>query len=195
MAPLPEMLARSVSTEEQIALESYAKMVRRWNSRTGLISKRDIQRIETRHIGESLEVLPFLANSVRHCDIGSGGGVPGIPIAIVRPDMNVLLMERSFKKCRFLRQVVIELGLSNVQIDQSDAAAATATESFNSTTARAAAPPPEVWKWSKRLLERNGRMVLQTGSLGCENPFEGGKIIERKKAHTGWIYVVALAGA
>ena len=189
------MLARSIGTEGQVALESYAKMVRRWNRRVGLISSRDIQRIETRHIGESLEVLPFLTNSVRHCDIGSGGGFPGIPIAIVRPDVDVLLMERSVTKCRFLRQVVIELGLSNVQVDQSDAATATATTLFTSTTARAVAPPQDVWNWSKRLLESDGRMVLQTGDLGCENPFDGGRIIDRKKSSTGWIYVVAPDGA
>ena len=73
---------------------------------------------EVQHIGDALTLLPFLpAAAHRLADVGTGGGVPGIPLAIVRPDVQVTLIESTKKKAAFLREAVAQLGLTNVTVD------------------------------------------------------------------------------
>jgi 16S rRNA (guanine(527)-N(7))-methyltransferase RsmG len=77
---------------------------------------RDEQQVISHHLLDSLAVLPQLGNAKRLADIGSGGGLPGIPLAIARPDLQVALVESNQKKSAFQQQAKIELGLANVSV-------------------------------------------------------------------------------
>lgn len=89
---------------------------REWNQRINLVSRRDTGRILSYHVIDSLAVQRLIPQDSRVCDIGSGAGLPGIPLAIVRPDLKMLLVESSQKRSRFLQAAVAELGLDNVEV-------------------------------------------------------------------------------
>ena len=93
----------------------YMELMQKWNRTYNLTAVRSEADMLTHHLLDSLSVLPHLASS-SVADIGSGGGLPGIPIAIARPDTNVTLVEAVQKKAAFLRQAMIEVGLKNVTV-------------------------------------------------------------------------------
>jgi len=96
----------------------YHQLLLEWNRRVPLISRQDEPRIVTRHFLESIGLLTLIDFPLRArvLDIGSGGGFPGLPLKIVRPDLEMILVESKAKKARFLEKVVEELGLSGIQV-------------------------------------------------------------------------------
>ncbi|MEO0019103.1 MAG: 16S rRNA (guanine(527)-N(7))-methyltransferase RsmG [candidate division WOR-3 bacterium] len=98
------------------SLQQYACLIEEWNKKINLVSRKDIDRILTYHIIDSLAACRFIPHGARCADIGSGAGLPGIPLAIVRPDINMTLIESIKKKCRFLEAAVSELGLKNTEL-------------------------------------------------------------------------------
>ena len=170
-------------------LAQYAALVRRWGKVRNLVGPRDLGRLETRHIEDSLSLCAFLqvppladvspenGHRWRLVDVGAGAGFPGIPLAIVRPDIHVTLVERSEGKGRFLRQVVIELGLSNATVCVADANTL-APGGFHVATARAVAAPAKVWPLLRRLLRCDGVALLQGGRAFEPSLFPGGRIVE-----------------
>ncbi|MEO0082465.1 MAG: 16S rRNA (guanine(527)-N(7))-methyltransferase RsmG [candidate division WOR-3 bacterium] len=97
-------------------LERYAGLLRGWNRRINLISRRDSDRILSYHVLDSLAVSSAISIGSSVADIGSGAGLPGIPLAIARPDLKILLVESSHKKCLFLNTAVCDLGLDNAWV-------------------------------------------------------------------------------
>jgi 16S rRNA (guanine527-N7)-methyltransferase len=97
-------------------LVRYTQLLRDWNQRINLVSRRDTDRILPYHVIDSLAVQRLIPQGARVGDIGSGAGLPGIPLAIVRPDLQVLLVESSQKRSRFLEAAVAELVLANVEV-------------------------------------------------------------------------------
>ncbi len=122
---------------------------------------------ELHHIADSLTLLPFLpAGTCRVADVGSGGGVPGIPLAIARPDAHVVLIEATGKKAEFLRQAVAALGLSNVEVIAERAEAAgqgKMRESFDVAVARAVATMIWLAEWCLPLVKKGGKMLAMKG--------------------------------
>jgi 16S rRNA (guanine527-N7)-methyltransferase len=98
------------------SLVSYAQLLRDWNQRINLVSRRDTGRILSYHVIDSLAVQRLIPQGSRVCDIGTGAGLPGIPLALVRSDLKMLLVESSQKKSRFLQTATAELGLANVEV-------------------------------------------------------------------------------
>ena len=96
-------------------------------------------------------------------DIGSGGGLPGMVIAIADQQRPVVLLDRSEKKCRFLAQASVELALPNVEVVCCAAENLDRAEAFSYVVSRAVAPPDVVWKWAEPLLEKQGKMLHMTG--------------------------------
>ncbi len=105
--PAPDQLSR---------LGRYAGLLRDWNQRVNLVSRRDTGRILGYHALDSLAAAPLVPADARVADIGSGAGLPGIPLAICRPDLAVALVESVAKKVRFLEHAAAELGLANVRV-------------------------------------------------------------------------------
>lgn len=99
----------------QAHLLQYLALIRKWNRVHNLTAVREPERMLPRHLLDSLAVLPHITGS-RIADVGSGAGLPGIPLALVRPDWHVILLESNHKKAIFLQQVRIELQLENIEV-------------------------------------------------------------------------------
>lgn len=100
----------------QARLVAYLHLIEKWNKVHNLTAVRDIGRMVVLHLLDSLAVLPHVAGAKSLLDVGTGAGLPGIPLAIALPDLAVTLLDSSHKKATFLRQAKAELGLANVQV-------------------------------------------------------------------------------
>jgi 16S rRNA (guanine527-N7)-methyltransferase len=113
-------LRLELSAAAQSTLLAYVALLKKWNSTYNLTAIRDEREMITQHLLDSLSVLPALQKSAlagrRWADVGSGAGLPGIPLAIAYPDLEMTLVETVEKKSAFQRQAKIELGLTNIAI-------------------------------------------------------------------------------
>jgi 16S rRNA (guanine527-N7)-methyltransferase len=100
------------------ALQRYVDLLARWNRTYNLTAIREPERMVTHHVLDALAVVPHLParDGLRVLDVGSGGGVPGVPLAIARPRWHVTLLDSNGKKTTFLTQAAIDLGLGNVDV-------------------------------------------------------------------------------
>lgn len=173
-------------------VNAHLELLHKWNPMYSLVSQRDLSNLYQRHVENSLELLPFLDQSSRHLDIGSGGGFPGIPLAIARPSMSVIVNDRSRNKCRFLRQVKMELRLENVEVLELDIKPVSIyQERFNSVTARAVGRPKVAWLLGHQFLDDNGVVLLQTTHAVLSSDVPGGEVRGNSVVGRGWISVVA----
>ena len=107
----------SINTEQYDKLHAYAALVKKWNPIVGLVSRGDEEHILDRHVVDSLSLGPYirkLAANGEYWDIGSGGGFPAIPVAIINPGVPSILIERSDKKLGFLRKAIAVLNLPSL---------------------------------------------------------------------------------
>ena len=100
----------------QLLLLEYLALLKKWNGTYNLTALRGEQEMISHHLLDSLTLLPYTAGAKSLIDVGSGGGMPGIPAAVCRPDLAVTLCDANSKKTAFLRQTAIELGLDNVEV-------------------------------------------------------------------------------
>ena len=165
-----ELAARAdlVLTEAQhLQLSRYLDLLIAANERMNLTRITVREAAEVQHVGDSLTLLPFLpAAAFRLVDVGSGGGVPGIPLAIARPDAAVLLVESTKKKAAFLEQTAKELGLQNVTVSQEraeDVGQSASRETFDVAVARAVASLDWLAEWLLPLVKKGGRVLAMKG--------------------------------
>jgi 16S rRNA (guanine527-N7)-methyltransferase len=171
-ASLKENLKKIIPTitdQQIIQLEKYVSSLREWNQRYNLISRKDSDAIWEHHIFPSLIPLSLidLDESYWILDIGSGGGLPAIPIKIVRTDLQVLLIDSVRKKTLFLQKIISDLELKNIAVKrerievlQTDPIL---TNKFNIITARAVTSIPLLVEWSKPFLKSDGFLLLWKG--------------------------------
>ena len=148
--------------DAQAKLLAYIDLLVRWNRAYNLTAVRDPVEMVSRHLLDSLAVLPYL-HGVTLADLGSGAGLPGIPLAIARPDSAVTLIESNGKKARFLREAVRSLPLSNVVVEQARVQEALGT--FDTVTARAFASLPDMLAWGGHLLAPKGHWLALKGRV------------------------------
>jgi 16S rRNA (guanine527-N7)-methyltransferase len=108
-------LGLKLPEEAQIRLLAFRDLLLKWNKTYNLTALRDPAQAISHHLLDSLAILPHIADG-NLLDVGSGGGLPGIPLAIARPELSVSMVDTVQKKTTFLQQVVIELGLKNVTV-------------------------------------------------------------------------------
>lgn len=126
---------------------------------SGAIGPKEMRDLERRHIADSLVFAGVWSGFPdRLADIGSGAGLPGIPLAITHPEVGVSLIDRSGRRCRLLRRVVRVLNLENVEVLQADAAEL--QEAWPVVTARAVASPAELARVASGLVESGGMLVV-----------------------------------
>lgn len=167
------------------------ELIAKWNRVCKLVSRHDIDHLKTLHVADSLGLIPFIEGSAQVLDIGSGGGFPGIPLALSLKKTRFVLIERSTVKCRFLDHLRMVLNLSNVSVVAEDVRtyARRGNERFDAITARAVAKPEVIWAWSKELLNASGQVVLQT-SQEFFGPLPDAQIEQSHKVSRGYVTTV-----
>lgn len=152
----------SLSDQQKQQLVAYVGLLDKWNKAYNLTSVRDPQQMLVRHILDSIVVAPHLQGS-RFIDVGTGPGLPGIPLAIVMPDAHFTLLDSLGKRVRFLRQVQHELGLTNITPVQSRVEAFPAEPPFDGVISRAFASLTDMVNWCHHLSGREGRFFALKG--------------------------------
>ena len=176
--------------EKQITkLSSLKNIYETWNSKINVISRKDIENIYIRHILHSLSIAKFIKfkSDATILDLGTGGGFPGIPLAIIFPDSNFILVDSIRKKIAVVDEVVKELGLKNINSQWSRAE--DLDYSYDFLVTRAVAKMPTLINWSKGRFNNysfhdieNGIIALKGGDIDDElNGISEKKILDIKK--------------
>lgn len=145
-------------------LSAYLSLLERWNRTYNLTAVRDPQQMVSRHILDSLAIQPWLCGA-QVLDVGSGAGLPGIPLAIAQPDCTFHLLDSNGKRTRFLTQVVAELELKNVAVVRTRIEDYQPSCQFNSIVSRAFASIADFLASSGRLCAANGRILAMKGAV------------------------------
>ena len=156
--------ARGVFSSERLALaERYAELLATEGVVRGLIGPREAPRLWERHLLNSAVLAEAIPDDVTVCDIGTGAGLPGLVLAIARPDLTITLVEPLLRRTTFLTEVVDELGLAAVEVVRGRAEALHGTRTFDVVTSRAVAPLERLLGWSMPLVSATGAMVAMKG--------------------------------
>ncbi|ELC3723158.1 16S rRNA (guanine(527)-N(7))-methyltransferase RsmG [Salmonella enterica] len=154
----------SLTDHQKNHLVAYVGMLDKWNKAYNLTSVRDPAEMIVRHILDSIVVAPYLQGQ-RFIDVGTGPGLPGIPLAIVLPDAHFTLLDSLGKRVRFLRQVQHELKLENITPVQSRVEAYPSEPPFDGVISRAFASLSYMVSWCRHLPGDKGRFYALKGQL------------------------------
>ena len=147
---------------QQSAWLDYLALLWQWNQTFNLTAIRDPQQVVARQLLDCLAILPWVQGP-RLLDVGSGAGLPGIPLALARPDWQWVLLDSNGKKTRFIQQAIIRLGLTNVTMAQARLEDFQPDGGFDTITARAFAPPQQLVPATATLRAEAGRWALMLG--------------------------------
>lgn len=146
----------------QDKLICYIELLTKWNKVFNLTAIRDPEDMVVLHILDSLAIVPYL-HGHRIIDIGSGAGLPGIPLCLVSPDKEFVLLDSNSKKTRFLTQVVLELGIKNVTVEHARCEKFRPAHCFDSIMTRAFASLKEMLEMTEHLLSEQGQFLAMKG--------------------------------
>lgn len=149
-------------------LLAYLALLARWNATYNLTAIRDPRDMVAKHLLDSLAMQPFVRGLRTLADLGTGPGLPGIPLAIATPALQVTLVESNGKKARFLREAARQLGLGNVQVAESRIEAFRPGTPFDAITARALATLPLILELGGHLPGPAGRLLAMKGVVPDE---------------------------
>ena len=155
-------LGLDLPADVQERLLTYAAFLEKWNRTYSLTALRDPKLAVSHHLLDSLAIMPYVSSSTL-LDVGSGGGQPGIPLAIARPDLAVTLLDSNGKKTAFLQQAVIELGLKNVQVVTVRVEEFKPAAPFVAITSRAFAELADFVGLTRHLLAPGGEWLAMKG--------------------------------
>ncbi|WP_413285509.1 16S rRNA (guanine(527)-N(7))-methyltransferase RsmG [Vibrio sp. MA40-2] len=154
-----------VNTQQQDQLVGYVKMLDKWNKSYNLTSVRNPKDMLVKHILDSIVVSPYLHGD-RLIDVGTGPGLPGIPLAIMNPDKTFFLLDSLGKRIRFIKQVVHELGIKNVITVQSRVEEFQPEDKFDTVLSRAFASLSDMVEWCHHLPKSDtGQFLALKGIL------------------------------
>jgi 16S rRNA (guanine527-N7)-methyltransferase len=145
-------------------LMQYLELLAQWNRVYNLTAVRDIDQMVTYHLLDSLAIVPFVQGE-RILDIGSGAGLPGIPLAIMFPDITWVLLDSNGKKTRFLQQAIAELGLANITVVQARIQDYQPSALFDIILARALSSLHDIIHLSGHCCRAGGRFLCMKGVL------------------------------
>ncbi len=155
-------LGLELDASQGARLIAHLDLLDEWSERMNLTAIRERPQQVTKHVLDSLSVAPWLRGE-RIADVGSGAGFPGIPLAIVRPDLRFSLVESTGKKCRFLEHVRDTLGLANVEVVQARAEVYKPHARYDTVLARAVGPIADLVRNSGALVAGGGRLLAMKG--------------------------------
>jgi len=152
-----------VADEASAALAKFVELLLQWNRVYNLTGIRGADEMLDRHLIESFALRPLLRGT-RVADVGTGAGLPGVPLAIAEPDRTFTLIESRAKRVRFLRHVVAELRLGNTEVAHSRAEDLRVERPFDTVLARAVAPPAELLSICRHLTAPGSILLLLTAT-------------------------------
>ena len=159
----------SLNEEQVKQLLDYHALIHKWNKVYNLSAIRDPLESIKKHFLDSLSILEFTKPGLL-LDVGSGAGLPGIIIAIMKPKTNVFVIDSVGKKCRFMQTVKTELGLENLTVINDRVESFNYPESFSQITSRAFASAIDTVNKTKHLIANDGRYLLMKGdNIALEN--------------------------
>lgn len=164
-------------TDQQIKqFEQLEGLYRQWNEKINVISRKDIDQLYIKHVLHSLSItaVNHFEDGMRVVDIGTGGGFPGIPLAIFYPEVEFLLVDSIGKKIKVVQEVAAAIGLKNVRAIHSRVEDIPEKD-FDFAISRAVAPLKDLWNWAKPIVKKgkstelaNGLICLKGGDLAQE---------------------------
>ena len=191
----------ALSDEQHAQLARYLDLLLEANQRMNLTRITDRAAAEVQHVGDALTLLPHLpAGPIRIADVGTGGGVPGIPLAVACPEAQVVLIESTKKKAAFLASAAQTLGLGSVAVVDAraeDAGQAPALrESFDVATARAVATLDWLVEWCLPLVKpKSGKLLAMKGARVAEELPAAAKAIKLLNGGEAVVHAVDLPGS
>ena len=157
-------LKLELTAQQHEQLLDYLALLFKWNSVYNLTSVRDPMQMVTQHILDSLTAVPAFSGARNVLDVGAGGGLPGMVLAIARPDTKVAMIDTVHKKTAFLTQVKAELGLANVTVYTKKVEQLQVNTPFDVITSRAFADLSDFVNWSGHLLAEGGQFIALKGT-------------------------------
>ena len=155
-------LALPVSAAAADKLRAFIALLEKWNQAYNLTAVREPTQMVSRHVLDSLAVLPHVRGP-RVLDIGTGPGLPGIPLALAKPDWHFTLLDANAKKTRFVTQAVAELKLGNVEVVQARVEKFAPTQQWDTVVTRAFGSLAEIIAAAGHLVAPHGRLVAMKG--------------------------------
>jgi 16S rRNA (guanine527-N7)-methyltransferase len=185
-----EALQLGLSETQVTKLVDYLALLSKWNAVYNLTAIRDPAQMVTQHVLDSLAAVPAFANADNVLDVGAGGGLPGMVLAIwaseARPQMKVSMIDTVHKKTAFLTQAKVELGLNNVTVYTARVEQLKVPQAFDAVTSRAFAELADFVNWSGHLLGEGGRFIAMKGVLPNDEIArlpDGWKVTEIRNLH------------
>lgn len=176
----PEISAASLEK-----LETLEPIYREWNDKINVISRKDIDNFNTHHLLHSLAIAKYIKfkPGTTVLDLGTGGGFPGIPLAIIFPEVQFTLIDGIRKKIKVVQEVIDAAGLENVSAAQQRAEEMKG-RTFDFVVSRAVAPIDKLYEWSYRLIHQHHKNAIPNGLIALK----GGNLKNELKALTRGIY-------
>jgi len=162
-----EQLGLSISDEQQQKMLDYLGLLEKWNKAYNLTAVRDPIQMVTRHLLDSLTVVPYIKGQ-RVLDVGTGPGLPGIPLAILFPEIQFVLLDSSSKKTRFMTQAIGALAIGNVEVHNSRVEAYHSEVLFDQVASRAFAEIALMVTLTRHLLSPQGEWLAMKGQYPNE---------------------------
>jgi 16S rRNA (guanine527-N7)-methyltransferase len=144
-------------------LAGHLELIAKWNRVHNLTAVRETDQMVVLHVLDSLSLLPHIAQAKTLLDVGSGPGLPGIPVAIARPELSVTLLDASHKKCAFLRQAKAELALDNIEVVCERVEGWKPQERFDAVVSRAFSDLADFVEQAQHLVAPHGALIAMKG--------------------------------
>ena len=174
------------------AIKRYVDILASRGIEWGLIGPREADRLWARHILNSIAIAGLLPQGATMVDVGSGAGLPGIPLALLRPDLTVTLLEPLLRRYNFLTLTVDELGVGS-RVGVIRARAEEHRSVYGVVTCRAVAPLPRLLRWCLPLVASGGRLVALKGSSAPAEVEAAGQELRARRARA-WVETVPVSG-
>ena len=176
-----------INEQQKEQLHKLAPLYREWNTKINVISRKDMDAFEVRHVLHSLaiaKVMDFLPGA-KVLDAGTGGGFPGIPLAILYPEARFHLVDSTAKKIRVIQDVAYQLGLKNVSAQHERVE--NLNQQYDFVVSRAVTAMPRFLEWVKPLIRKGGRHELKNGVLYLK----GGDLSEELQGITHQLFALS----